>query len=63
MDNYLMGMQVVAFMSATVIDLNLEEMEDRTALSDAATIPSEILRELIRLARLGQLLERTETTH
>ena len=63
MDHDMTEPAVVAFMRVAVADLALEEMEARAASCDAVTIPAEILCELIRLAKLGQSLEREEPIH
>lgn len=41
--------------------LNLDQMEARAALCLEATIPGDQLRELIRLARIGQEVENQHT--
>lgn len=44
-----------------MMNLNLDEWEARAALCEEATIPGELLQELIRLAKLGQSLEKPYT--
>jgi hypothetical protein len=41
-----------------MINLDLDEWEARAALCEEATIPGELLQELIRLAKLGRALEK-----
>ena len=44
-----------------MVNLDLDEWEARAALCDEATIPGELLQELIRLAKLGQTKEKRYT--
>jgi hypothetical protein len=41
-----------------MMNLDLDVWEARAALCDEATIPGELLQELVRLAKLGQGLEK-----
>ena len=43
--------------------LDLDEMEAQATLCEEATIPSEKLCELIRLAKLGQAMEEYDAHH
>ncbi len=47
----------------THTNLDLDEMEAQAALCEEATIPGEQLRELIRLAKLGQAREDYDDHH
>ena len=44
-----------------MMNLDLDEGEARAAMCEEATIPGELLQELIRLAKLGQATEKRYT--